>query len=215
MFALLGDIVFELITAPDALVSSRTWNYAEHRVVEGLPRLQWVGDSLETITIEMMFHASFTEPALQMAALAAAASDHNARPLVFGNGDHRGYFVVSAIRAVTTQMSDAGDTIAIKARAQLTQWALDGEIDPNAPPQPSFMPVAAVASALGAATGPIAYSAPVNGGAGMFGNAAYIAPAISAPGVSPILNNPVVAGAIAANMLPQDVAPAAIVRATA
>lgn len=216
MFALLGEIVFEMITAPDALSSSKRWDYAQHRVVEGTPRLQWVGDSLETITIDMMFHASFTDPALQMAALAAAAADHNARPLVFGNGAYSGYFVVSAIRAVATQMSDAGDTIAIKARAKLTQWALSGELDPNAPPQPSFLPVAAVAAALGTPTGPVAYSAPANIGANVLASAAaYVAPALSAPGVSPILNNPVTAGAIAPRMMPQDVIPSAIVRATA
>jgi phage protein U len=214
MFALLGEIVFETIAAPEALQSSMRWRYAEHRVLEGTPRLQWVGDSLETITIEMMFHASFTNPAAQMDALAAAASDHSARPLVFGNGDYRGYFVVSSISAVTTQMSDAGDTIAIKARAKLTQWVLSGELDPNAPPQPSFTPVAAVAGAAGTPTGPLVYSAPAGVGAGVAAPAAvYAPPALVAPGVSSILNNPAAAGAFAADSLPGDVAPAAIVRA--
>jgi hypothetical protein len=75
--------------------------------------------------------------------------------------------------------------------------------------------VAAVASTPGTPTGPIAYSAPASSGAGVFGGAVYVAPVIPAPGVSPILNNPAAAGATAANMLPQDVTPAAIVRATA
>lgn len=213
MFALLGEIVFELTTAPEAFKSSKRWNYAEHRVVEGAPRLQWVGDSLETITIEMLFHASFTSPAAQMAALAAAASDHYARPLVFGNGDYRGYFIVSSISATTTQTSDAGDMIAIKARARLTQWVLSGELDPNAPPQPSFAPIAA---ALGSPAGPIAYSAPAGIAASASApSGAYAAPALTAPGVSPILNNPAPIGATAPNMLPGDVPPAAIVRAAA
>lgn len=214
MFALFGEIVFEMITAPEALASSRGWRYAEHRVVEGTPRLQWVGDSLETITIDMMFHASFTNPIAQMEALTLAASDHGARPLVFGNGDYRGYFVVSAISAVTTQMSDAGDTIAIKARARLTQWILSGALDPNAPPQPSFMPVAAVAGAFGTPTSTAIYSAPTGVGATIAApSSVYVAPMLAAPGVSPILNIPAAPGAFAADSLPGDVAPAAIVRA--
>ncbi|HJU29766.1 MAG TPA: phage tail protein [Candidatus Binataceae bacterium] len=213
MFALLGEIVFELMASPNAFQSSKRWNYAEHQVVEAAPRLQWVGDSLETITVEMMFHASFTDPAVQMAALTAAASDHGARPLIFGNGDHRGYFVISAINTSLTQMSDAGDTIAIKARVTLTEWAPGAEFDPNAPPRPSFVPIAAVAGAVGAPTGPAIYSAPGGVAANVAApTAIYVAPTLAAPGVSPILNNPTAAGAIASKILPADVLTAAIVR---
>ena len=90
MFATFGAIVFEVITAPENLESTRRWNYTEHHVVESLSLLQWVGDGLETIAIEMMFHASFTNPGLQVAALRLAASSATwLIPLVFGKGPSR------------------------------------------------------------------------------------------------------------------------------
>lgn len=79
MFAAFGEIVFELLGSPDSLESARRWHYAEHRVIEDVARLQWVGDELETMTIAMLFHASYTDPAAQSAALLAAAADHGAR----------------------------------------------------------------------------------------------------------------------------------------
>jgi phage protein U len=83
----------------------------------------------------MLFHASYIDPAAQLAALIAAGSDHSARALVFGNGDHRGYFVVTEIQTASTQMDAAGAPIAITVNATLRQWAPGSEIDPNAPPR--------------------------------------------------------------------------------
>jgi phage protein U len=134
MFAILGEIVFELLGSPDAFDSIRTWDYAEHHVVEDRPKLQWLVVNLETIELDFHFHTSFTDPAAQAAALIAAAGDHNARALVFGNGVHRGYFIVTSIRTTAQQMSASGDLIAITVRAGLKEWALASEINALASP---------------------------------------------------------------------------------
>ena len=76
MFAALGEIIFELLGGPQAIEATRRWDYAEQRVLEDLPRLQWIADGAELITLEMLFHQSFTNPSSQLAALMAAASDH-------------------------------------------------------------------------------------------------------------------------------------------
>jgi Phage P2 GpU len=86
MFALFGEISFEVIGSPEVFESSRRFDYAEHRVVEDRPRLQWLAADLESITLAMLFHISFTDPAAQLAALLSAAYDHQARALVLGNG---------------------------------------------------------------------------------------------------------------------------------
>jgi hypothetical protein len=48
----------------------------------------------------MLFHISFTDPAAQLAALLAAADDHQARALVLGNGVFRGFFDHPMLRVV-------------------------------------------------------------------------------------------------------------------
>ena len=199
MFAVFGEIIFTLLTAPRFYQSSRSWDYAEHHVVESQPRLQWIGSGLERITLEMMFHASFTTPALQMAALLGAASDHIARPLVFGNGDHQGYFVLTSIDTVSTEMTDGGDFIEIVVRTVMREWALALEIDPNGPPIPALFPIGIVPSAASQTVSAI--SQPVSGAAGM-----------AAPGVSAILNMQNSTGRVANGALPGDISPSMIVR---
>src|SRR5579864_3066871 len=129
MFAVLGEIVFEVLGSPDSFESTRTWDYAEHQVVDDRPKLQWLAANLEAIELDFYFHSSFTDPSAQAAALIAAAGDHNARALVFGNGIHRGYFIVTSIRTTAKQMSASGDLIAITIRARLKEWAFASEID--------------------------------------------------------------------------------------
>jgi phage protein U len=214
VFAVLGEIPFEVIGSPESLESSRVYEYAEHKVVEDRPRLQWVADGLETITLEMLFHVSFTDPAAQLALLLAAAGDHNARPLVFGNGLHRGYFVVTSISTTSRQLSPAGDPIAIFVRVQLKEWSLGVEMDPNAPPLPSTLPVGVVTAEPGATPGAIPYSVPQGisvTAAALIG--VYAPPPLAAPGVSPLLNNPSAPGIIPANAIPSDIPTSRIVRA--
>jgi phage protein U len=214
MFAVLGEIVFELLGSPDAFDSTRTWDYAEHHVVEDRPKLQWLAASLETIELDFHFHTSFTDPTAQAAALIAAAGDHNARALVFGNGIHRGYFIVTSIRTTARQMSASGDLIAITVRAGLKEWALESEINASASPVPWFPLVGIVAAPPGAATSSIAYSGGIGVGATVgTSRQGFVSPSISAPGVSPILNLPGVAGLTAPHLSVNDIAPKAIVRA--
>ena len=137
MFAVLGEILFDTLSGPEHIGSEYRWSFAEHRVVEDTARLQWTGDELGTITLEMTFHALFTNPAEQLAALLLAAGDHQARPLVFGNGVHRGYFVIMSLSTVDQQMSDWGDPVAVRVRVGLKQWNA-GLLDPNAPPLAAF-----------------------------------------------------------------------------
>jgi len=136
MFGTLGEITFELLSSPLSYESVYRWTYAEQEVAEARPRLQWLSENLRTIELELRFHASFTNPAGQLAQLLAAGRDHSARPLVFGNGDHEGYFVMVALRVTSTQMSAEGDMFAMTVMVELKEWALDAEVDASAPAQP-------------------------------------------------------------------------------
>jgi len=213
MFAVLGEIVFEVLGSPDAFESTRTWDYAEHQVVEATPKLQWLADGLETIELDFHFHASFTDPSAQVAALIAAGDDHNARALVFGNGVYRGYFIVVSIRTTAQQMSADGDLIAITLRAELKEWSLEAELDASTSPLASFPLIGIVPAPPGVATSSLVYSR----GAGVgttIGTSVlpFLAPSIAAPGVSPILNLPGSAGLTAPLLSIGDVPPSAIVR---
>jgi phage protein U len=197
MFAMFGNIPFEVLGSPERMESARGYDYAAHPVVEDQPHLQWVGDALEIIRLELMFHASFTDPAAQVAALEAAAADHQARALVFGSGEHRGYFVVTSLNVTTRQLGPSGKAIAVQARLVLTQWAIGNAIDPNAPPVPLFTPIALIDALSSAGSGNAADAA---------------AGATLLAGLSVLLNNPSSTGPSSAQLQPDDVPPAQIVR---
>jgi phage protein U len=125
LFAALGEIQFEVVGSPDAYESSGSYDFAEQKVVESKPLLQWVGDDLERLKFELMWHASFTKPAAQLALLRAMAAEHLAWPLVFGNGSFRGFFVIESINVKSQQLSAGGAPIAIRVALALKEWIAD------------------------------------------------------------------------------------------
>lgn len=205
MFALLGEIPFLVIGSPEAFESSRRFHYAEYRVIEDLPRLQWIGYGLETIALAMLFHASFTDPAVQYAALLAAAEDHQARALVLGNGVFRGFFVVETIEASNVQLAADATPVAIRVRVKLHEWAPGVELGSTAPPQPVIAP-------LGIAPAPISFSPPAPMLSVAAPSSAYIPPIFALPGVSALVDNPAPSGPAGSEISYTDVPPSTIVR---
>jgi phage protein U len=125
LFAALGEIQFEVVGSPEAYESAGAYHFAEQKVIESKPLLQWVGDDLERLKFELMWHASFTKPAAQLALLRTMAAEHLAWPLVFGNGGFRGYFVIESINVKSQQLSAGGAPIAIRVALALKEWIAD------------------------------------------------------------------------------------------
>ncbi len=153
----------------------------------------------------MLFHASFTDPAAQLAALLAAANDHQARALVLGNGVFRGYFVVGSVATSDIQLGADAAPVAIRVRAGLREWAPGSEFDPAAPPRLASMP-------LGIAPIAISYSSPAALLGPNVAASSYTVPTFNQPGVSPLVENPLAGGAGGPNLSYADVPAAAIVR---
>jgi len=123
----LGEILFEVVGSPETFEASREYDFAEHRVVESRPQLQWVGNGLERLKLEMLLHSSFTDPQAQVTLLKATAAAHRALPLVFGNGGFRGFFVIQGIALRSQQSSARGTPIAMYVTLSLIEWAgIDG-----------------------------------------------------------------------------------------
>jgi phage protein U len=205
MFALLGEISFQVIGSPETFESRRRFDYAEHRVVEDRPRLQWLAAELESITLAMLFHASFTDPAAQLEAMLTAANDHQARALVLGNGTFRGFFVVESVATSDVQLGADATPIAIRVRTKLREWAAGSEFDPAAPPRLSSVP-------LGIASVAISYGTPASPPGAGAPSVSYATPTFNQPGVSALVDNPLPAGPSGPNLSYADVPVNVIVR---
>lgn len=132
MFAVLGDIEFELITYWDGFEATFGVDYAEHPRIEGKPGLQFVGDKLDEIQISLVFHQHYCVPDVELARLRTAMKAHQALALVFGNGDYRGWFVIADVTATSEQTDSTGNVLAVNATASLREYIGD----PKKPLQP-------------------------------------------------------------------------------
>ena len=194
MFAVLGDIQFEVVGSPESYESADGYDFPEQRVIESKPRLQWVGDELERLNFELMWHASFTNPAAQLALLRATAATHLALPLVFGDGGFRGFFVIESIKVKSQQLSAGGAPIAIRVALALKEWIADAQSLFSTLSLGAFTTLGITTASTGT---------PASGSNGTM------------PGVSALLNIPSATGTSGPNLEADDVPAAVIVRSVA
>ncbi len=128
MFAQLGDIRFELITYFDGLEGSRKYDFAEHQVIEGKPRLQYIGDALETVGINLKFHVVYCDPETEFRRISEMAAKHEALPFIFGNGIYKGRYVITEITDTVEVTAVDGTVMAVTATCSLKEWVDDNSL---------------------------------------------------------------------------------------
>jgi len=121
MFAMLGPISFRLITYFEGVTNKRSWDYAKHDVIEGKPRLQYMGEALEEVTIDLVFHVSYCNPEAELAKLRIAGTMRTALPFIYGSGQYVGMFVIKQIQTTSRQTDKRGGLVAVVAKVTLME----------------------------------------------------------------------------------------------
>ncbi|HSA05721.1 MAG TPA: phage tail protein [Candidatus Gastranaerophilales bacterium] len=122
MFAQLGNIQFNLITYFNGIEESQKHNYAVHQTIESKPKLQYIGDELDTLTIKLNFHSSFCTPETEIKKLKSLAKSHEEQAFILGNGKYLGRYVIEEITSSTIQTDKSGNVLAIEAEIRLKEW---------------------------------------------------------------------------------------------
>lgn len=122
MFAQLGNIQFNLITYFSGIEETQKHNYAVHQTIESKPKLQYIGDELDEMTIKLNFHSSFCTPETEIKKIKDAAKFHEERPFILGNGRYLGKYVIEEITSTTQQTDKSGNLISIEAELKLKEW---------------------------------------------------------------------------------------------
>lgn len=124
MWAALGDIRFELLKAPSSVGVKHGANFAEHGRVEGKPTLQWTGDGLDTVDLDvhLLRHDRIGNPDQRIAALKAALAAHAPLALTYGDGRYPGRFVITGLDVKIDQTADNGATVAATVKISLKEW---------------------------------------------------------------------------------------------
>lgn len=133
MYAVLGEIEFEVVAYWDAFETTMGVDYASHARIEGKPGVQFIGDKLDKITLQYSFHSQFCQPSTEFNRLRSAMTAHQAMALVFGNGDYRGWFVITDLSASHQHTDPRGNVIAQSGSLTLQEYTGDPK-DPLLPP---------------------------------------------------------------------------------
>ncbi|HGD3424776.1 TPA: phage tail protein [Enterobacter hormaechei] len=133
MYAVLGEIEFEVVAYWDAFETTMGVDYASHARIEGKPGVQFIGDKLDKITLQFTFHSQYCQPSTEYNRLRTAMTTYQAMALVFGNGDYRGWFVITDLSASLQHTDSSGNVIAQSGSLSLQEYTGDPK-DPLLPP---------------------------------------------------------------------------------
>ncbi|WP_140921083.1 phage tail protein [Limnobaculum xujianqingii] len=96
-WAILGDFSFDILSSPHAYGHRSSVTWAEHALIQGKPKLEYVGDELDEITFEVLFHSHLVKTETQLRLLREAKEKHEPMALVMGDGDYKGPYVIANV----------------------------------------------------------------------------------------------------------------------
>lgn len=97
MFAILGEIEFELLGGLTGMDYRSTADWAEHSLIQGKPLLEWIGEGLDEYSLAITLHASLGDPDKRLRELREAKAAHQPLAFVLGGGDYLGAFVLTEL----------------------------------------------------------------------------------------------------------------------
>ncbi|HGA5503368.1 TPA: phage tail protein [Salmonella enterica subsp. enterica serovar Potsdam] len=133
MFALLGNMEFEVLTGPEALDATMGSDFAQQDRTGGKPGLQFTGDRLDEYHLTLMWHQQYCDPVTQWKQLNAARLAHQALAFVTGAGDYLGYFVITDANPSWQLAGDGGQVQAMQVEVTLREFTGDPK-NPLKPP---------------------------------------------------------------------------------
>ena len=129
MYAMLGDVRFELLNSFTSLEMEHAANFAKHEVLKGRPRLQALQNELTTLRFSLKLHWRLGNPDTAYKGLLSALETQQAVSLVYGSGRFVGWFVLERLTERTLIQDAQGRTAARELDVELTQFVGD----PNNP----------------------------------------------------------------------------------
>lgn len=121
MYAQLGNIRFEGLKGFSNFSHERGVNYAQHELINGKPRLQSVGDNLDSISFGMYLHSEFTNPEADIETLRLAMQNREVLPLLLGNGRILGFFVIPNFSQENSFTDPLGNLIEVTLNVELLE----------------------------------------------------------------------------------------------
>lgn len=122
MFAQLGSIIFNGMKSFNTLDTTNETNIVEHAIIEGKPKLQKVGEKLDTIQMTMMFSDSFCNVQAEIDALNDARKAVEVMPLIMGDGLLIGDYVIKTLKVKRTDAAMNGKLLQAEVQVDLIEF---------------------------------------------------------------------------------------------
>lgn len=103
MYSQLGNIIFQGRVGFNSFEHTDTTTYAQHDLINAKPLLTPTGNDLEEIVIEMKLRAEFISPEAARLRLKKSKDEFEVMPLIKGNGQYLGDYVITEIKTTHTQ----------------------------------------------------------------------------------------------------------------
>ncbi|WIM82582.1 phage tail protein [Gallibacterium anatis] len=111
-YALLGNIAFDLLSAPTGFDENHSAVFAEHEVLSGKPKLQAMGMALTEFTLQLQLHHQLAPVESRYQALLTAQESQEALALVLGFSKFKGHFVVTNVSSSVLFTDNKGNALA-------------------------------------------------------------------------------------------------------
>lgn len=125
VFATLGDVLISPKLSPSGFDVQQGATFAEHALFSRPPRLQYTGRELDALSLTFDLHFSFCTPVEEKKKLETMLREHQAHPLVFGDGSWWGYFVLERLSTTLEQCGPTGTPWLISMQAELKEFTGD------------------------------------------------------------------------------------------
>lgn len=122
MYAQLGSIRFEALKGFSGFTDSRATNYAEIARVNRKPNLQRVGEQLQAISISILLHADFSDIESDMEQFEQLRKQGESVPLILGNGNVLGDFLILSISRNIRKTASDGTIIYLTADIEIKEY---------------------------------------------------------------------------------------------
>lgn len=93
-FCTIGDLTLQLMEAPATWRERAAFEFAEHPVLEGKPKLQAIGAKLQDLQLEFQFHAGQVDIGFIANRVAEMRDGAEVVAVTMGDGEYLGEFVI-------------------------------------------------------------------------------------------------------------------------
>lgn len=129
----LGDKIYSGLFAPHTMAhAGNEATYAELPIINGKPRIQLTGNSLEQITISIQLRAEYCVPSDEIKNLQEWKTNGTILPIVYGNGDYLNDYVIVAISYNIEQALSDGTAVEINAEIGLVEYVVSSPAEAQA-----------------------------------------------------------------------------------